>query len=92
MSGLQKELDDLLEGISEEWTPEEKDLAKQVASDYADLMVRSVAGEAVEGELGHVRAAAGAIIVAGTVTAEAVIEDRIRTFLGNLISDLLPGI
>lgn len=87
---LKKELADLLEGISEEWTPEDLSLAKEIAADYADLMVRQIAGEAVEGEILHIRAQAQAIIVAGTVTAEKVIEDRIRDFLGNLISDLLP--
>lgn len=92
MSGLKKELDDYLEGISEEWSEEDRATAKNVAADYADLMVRKVAGEAVDGELVHVRAQARAIIVAGTVTAEKVIEERIRDFLGNLISELIPGI
>ena len=92
MNALGKRLRALTIEVKGSWTPEEVQLAQDIATDYADLLASKVIGEGRDIELAHVRAAGQALLTAGAISLADVLEEEIRGFLNELISDLVPGL
>jgi len=90
VSGLREGHLAAIEEVGDSWTQEEKDLARLVAEDYADLTLRQLKGGDVGEELGHVKAQAMAIGAAATVSAAAVFWERVEALSGGMIASLKP--
>ena len=80
---LKAELLALIEGI--DWTPAEKELARDVARDVARLVLLQLAGQDVAEELALARTAAATIGAAATVSASNLFFHGLERVLTRLL-------
>ena len=78
-------LDELLEKLTDDWRPEDLELAKRVARDIADLTLRGIAGDEVEAELEAAAVTANAITAAAGLSLASVIREGVLDFVGRLL-------
>jgi len=91
MTSLEQTLQGVLDSVAQEWTVEERALVETVALDYAELVQQRIAGNDVAEEMLQVRAQASGIAAGAVGSAAKALEDGIRDFLADLVSELLPG-
>lgn len=84
-SRLEDTIKDLVERKAAEWRPDQKAQAIRVAADLAQLSARHLAGEDVEGELAHAKAAAANIAARGSVQSAAIFQEGFALVLDGLI-------
>jgi hypothetical protein len=89
MSHLATFLEERIEKLRDDWSPEELDLAKAVARDVADLTLKGIAGANVAAELEQANAAADALVGAATISVAQALYEGATDFLGDLLARLL---
>jgi len=92
LKSISQSLRDLIDNLNESWTPDEKHFIEIVAADYASLIQRRIAGEDVAQEMVQLRAQASSIVVGAAGSLSTTIEEGIRKFLTDMISELVPGL
>lgn len=82
-------LEEKLEKLRDDWTPQELELAKGIAQDIADLTLQGIAGGDVAAELEQAHAAADAMVGAATVSLSKTLYDGVVEFLADLLGRLV---
>ena len=92
MTSLRDTLLAILDSVGEDWTPDERTFVETVAQDYINLLAKRVGGADVTSELAQVRAQASSIAAGAAGSVAEAIEDGVKRFLEELISELVPGL
>lgn len=83
-------LNDMLADVADDWSDEDRELAKEVAHDLGALLSREVAGgSASDEELAIARATARNIAAGATLTGVTAINRALQRFISGVASKLL---
>ncbi len=82
-------VDQVLEGLDEEWSEPQRELAKQVAGDVLALQAKAAIGGAVDRELAHANASIASLAAAGLETAREAITKSVADFGALLLKRLV---
>ncbi|MCK9604153.1 MAG: hypothetical protein M0R66_07335 [Candidatus Omnitrophica bacterium] len=84
---------DLLEALlavvnASDWSDPDKELARELARDYRDLLLEALAGRDVKDKLAMVQAGLLSVGAAGAVTAAKIFRETVASVIGSLLKRL----